>query len=262
MKKEEFKNGDIIVFRNGDLGVFLKEWETILYQEDGYDYLEDFNDALEYELADDENDHSFDIMEVFRPWFGGAPSFFDHEENELVYVRDKKWRRPSAEERRAAREALEAARAAQKEENQKRMAAAREKMEEMRKSGELLTVVIQAMYGNRVITEILQKDIDKRIHGILDDVVPMPEKIGRTTIRVPHTENLVFVYDKYEEEKDRAYNEELIRESGRGLRPLAEIPEENIVLYSRCLVCRMKEDGTLVSLEEEDFGKFMHYLAE
>lgn len=262
MKKEEFKNGDIIVFRNGDLGLYLQEWEIILFQEDGYDELDDYNDALEYEPAYDENDHDYDMMQIFRDPFGGPPSFFDYEENMLVYERDRNWRRPGKEERKAAREALEAARAAARAEQEKRMEEARKRAEIMRKNGDLLTVVIQALYGNRVITEMRKEDIDKRIHGILSDVVPMPEKIGRTMIRVPDTENLVFVYDKYAEEEERQYHEELIRETGRGLKPLAEIPEENIVLYSRCLVCRLRDDGALASLEDEDFEKFMHYLAE
>ena len=106
------------------------------------------------------------------------------------------------------------------------MEKARKEAEIMRKNGDLLTVVIQAFYGNRVITEMRKEDIDKRIHGILSDVVPMPEKIGRTMIRVPDTENLVFVYDKYEEEKKRQYHEKLIRERGRGLKPLAEILQQ------------------------------------
>ena len=34
------------------------------------------------------------------------------------------------------------------------------------------------------------------------------------------------------------------------------IPELDLTLYSRCLVCRMNADGTFASLEKEDFEKF------
>ena len=43
--------------------------------------------------------------------------------------------------------------------------------------------------------------------------------------------------------------------------PLATIPELDLTLYSRCLVCRMNEDGTFASLEKEDFEKVNDYLA-
>ena len=34
------------------------------------------------------------------------------------------------------------------------------------------------------------------------------------------------------------------------MKPLATIPELDLTLYSRCLVCRMNEDGTFASLEK------------
>jgi hypothetical protein len=42
--------------------------------------------------------------------------------------------------------------------------------------------------------------------------------------------------------------------------PSAVIPEKGIVLYSRCIACRIDEDGTLVSLEQEDCPKVVKYL--
>lgn len=117
----------------------------------------------------------------------------------------------------------------------------------------LIKVVAQAFYGNGVATEINREEVDKFILGYLDNAMPITEKIDRTIIKVPNTDNIVIIYNKYAEKA---------LEDKKRMKPLVVIPEENIELYSRCIVCRMNEDRELEDLQNEDFEKFKKYLAE
>ncbi len=128
----------------------------------------------------------------------------------------------------------------------------------------LIKVVSQAFYGNRTGTEILPEEIDQIVLGWLDKkwFLRMHKKIDRPVIKVPGTEQLVLIYNKYAEERERQWKEELFKDRGRVLKPLAAVPELGIVLYSRCIACRMDQDGNLKSLEGEDYGILWKYLAE
>ena len=126
----------------------------------------------------------------------------------------------------------------------------------------LITVMAQAFYGNRVITEITPDQVDAIVLGWTGEILVKDEKIDRTIIPVPESDQVVLVYNKYQEERERASREELIREEGYVTKPLASIPEEGIELYSRCIACRMDKDGTLQSLQQEDYKVLMKYLAE
>ena len=130
------------------------------------------------------------------------------------------------------------------------------------KREELITVMAQAFYGNRVITEITPDQVDAIVLGWTGEILVKDEKIDRTIIPVPESDQVVLVYNKYQEERERASREELIREEGYVTKPLASIPEEGIELYSRCIACRMDKDGTLQSLQQEDYKVLMKYLAE
>lgn len=92
MTKKELRTGDVIVNREGYLGVVLKDEEYILYQEIGMDYLDEFDDDLVY---NDDDYRNGDIMEVYR-----GCSFLDYEDGDIVWQRDKEWICPTAEERR------------------------------------------------------------------------------------------------------------------------------------------------------------------
>lgn len=117
----------------------------------------------------------------------------------------------------------------------------------------LLNIVAQAFYGNRVATEINKEDVDRFILGYIDNDIVVTEKIDRTMVKVPNTNDIVIVYNKYAEEEAK----------NKGFKkPLVAIPSENIELHSRCIVCKVDEDGELDSLQREDFDKFMTYLAE
>ena len=71
----------------------------------------------------------------------------------------------------------------------------------------------------------------------------------------------VEVHNKLFEEEQLKEKAEVYEKRGYVMKPLATIPELDLTLYSRCLVCRMNADGTFASLEKEDFEKFIDYLA-
>ena len=119
------------------------------------------------------------------------------------------------------------------------------------KANEKLLVVAQAFYGNRTEAEIRLENLDRFILGYIDSSISVTEKIDRTIINIPNT-NFVIIYNKYEEEKKK----------NNKTKPLVFIPEKNIKLYSRCVVCRMNENGELESLKNDDYDKVVKYLAE
>lgn len=112
-----------------------------------------------------------------------------------------------------------------------------------------LLVVAQAFYGNRTETSVKLENLDRFILGYIDNNIPVTEKINRTIINIPNTD-FVIVYNKYEEEKNRK------------VKPLVSIPELNMKIYSRCIVCRINENGELESLVSGDYNKIKKYLAE
>jgi len=244
MTKKDLRNGDIVVIRDGELGLYLAEKDVFIYKECGYEDVDCmFNDDLtciDTEVGD--------VMQVYREEYG-VISFFDYEEGDLVFERDETWERPTKEQR-------EAMAAAAKAEYEAKEAELRAEREERNKNS--IRIISQAFYGNRTGTEITVEEMDRFILGYLTDKFPVREKIDRTIIRIPDSENVVFIYNKYKEEKRR---EELGSRHDRERFILASIPEKNIELFSRCIVCRMNEDGEFASLEREDYEKFMKYLA-
>lgn len=130
----------------------------------------------------------------------------------------------------------------------------------MNENKNLIKIVSQAFYGNKMGTEIEVEELDHFVLGHLDDF-ETNEEIDRTIINVPNTNNLVIVYNKYQEEERLQRKEKLLKEDGYELKPLATIPELDLKLYSRCIVCRMNEQGEFESLQKEDYDKFMKYLA-
>lgn len=114
----------------------------------------------------------------------------------------------------------------------------------------LLKVVAQAFYGNRTETEVKLENLDRFILGYIDNSIPITEQTDRTVVNI--NADIVVVYNKYQEEKKR----DLKRE------PLVIVPEKNIKIYSRCVVCRINKNGKLESLKDGDYDKFKEYLAE
>lgn len=124
-----------------------------------------------------------------------------------------------------------------------------------------INIVSQAFYGNRTATEISREKLDRFILGYLDDY-PNDYPIDRTIIKVPNTDNIVIVYNKYKEEERRALKEEVLNKDNYHIKPLAVIPEENIEIYSRCIACRMNAEGELESLQNDDYDKLINYFVE
>ena len=118
----------------------------------------------------------------------------------------------------------------------------------------LIRIMAQAFYGNRTATEVERGEIDRFVLGYLDKNIFVDDaRIDRTIIKVPNTDNIVIVYNKYEEEEAR---------ENKMLKPLIVIPEDNIEIYSRCVICRVDENGEFEDLRKEDFEKFIEFLAE
>ena len=125
-----------------------------------------------------------------------------------------------------------------------------------------INVVAQAFYGNRTGTMINLDDVDSFILGNLDGINMPYEKVDRTIINLPNMDNVVIVYNKYQEEHDLKRKEDLFKNNNYKLKPTAIIPEYDMELYSRCIVCRINENGELESLQDGDYEKFVNYLAE
>lgn len=123
-------------------------------------------------------------------------------------------------------------------------------------NNEWKTIVAQAFYGNRVLTEIKDSNVDRFILGYTDDKTPLSknEKIDRTIMKIEEDNNLVIMYNKYEEEQ-------IIEDAKKhSYKPLAINPETGEKLYSRCIGCRVDDNGNLCNLEEGDVKILKKYL--
>ena len=58
MKKEDLRNGDIIVLREGELGIYLETSRVIVYQTNGMDDIDMFDD----DLRNIENEPDYDML--------------------------------------------------------------------------------------------------------------------------------------------------------------------------------------------------------
>ncbi len=226
--KQDLLTGDVVVIRNGEVGVVLKENGYIVYQKNGADDLDYFNDDLSAVF----DGREFDIVEVYR---GYACNFMDYSDNDLIYRReDDDYVEPVIETNLSMKKVL---------------------------SDNPIVIMAQAFYGNRTCTEVYLENIDRFILGYQSDEIKVTEPIDRTIVRIPNDSNLVLVYNKYQEDEERLRKEKLLVKDNYVLKPLAVIPELDLELYSRCIVCRMNESGKLQSLQDDDYEKFIHYLA-
>lgn len=142
---------------------------------------------------------------------------------------------------------------------------AKEERDKHRNKGELLSIVIQAFYGNRMGTEVYEDEVDSRILGHTSLPLKFPddnEKVDRTIINLPCGDNLVMIYNKYQEDRALKRKEEVFVKKNYVIKPLATIPELGIELYSRCAVCRINGEGRLLSLKDGDYETVIKYLAE
>ena len=79
------------------------------------------------------------------------------------------------------------------------------------------------------------------------------DKIDRSIVNIPNTDNLVVIYNKYQEE-------EVIKDTSA--KPLIVIKENDIKIYSRCIICRVDIDGNVSSITQEEHNIISKYLAE
>ena len=128
-------------------------------------------------------------------------------------------------------------------------------------NNETIFIISQAFYGNRTGTEIRRENIDRFILGYQTDDFDVTEPIDRTIIHLPGSDNLVLIYNKYQEVERLEVKERALREDNYILKPLASIPELNLDIYSRCIVCRMNADRVFESLGEGDYEIWGRYLA-
>ena len=126
----------------------------------------------------------------------------------------------------------------------------------------MMYVMFQALYGNRVVFRIPEEDVDMYIQGCMsrEDFNPERNKIDRTIVPLPGTENLVLIYNKYQEERKLRNVEKWQRKEGYEAKPYAVIPELDLKIYSRPAVCRISPDGKLESLQPEDMEAACKYL--
>lgn len=246
MKKNDLMNGDIVVMRSGLVAVVIGQGNEayLLFQKRGFEFLDDYyDDNMVY------MDNEDAVMQVFRPDGGFGFEGVDHEVP--IYERDDTWVRPTDEEMAKAAEKARAEYAGQLA--QQKVCA--EKNKENR-----ISIITQAFYGNRTGTEIHKENIDRFILGHLDDF-PLSEPVDRTIVSLPGSDNVVLIYNKYQEAKWLENKERALREDNYVIKPLATIPELNLEIYSRCIACRMNSDGEFESICEEDFEILGRYLA-
>ena len=254
--KDDLRSCDVVVRRDGCLGIVVKSGNelVIVYQTGGFDTLDEFDDDL-LNATHFEDEIQFDIMAVYRSR-GVGNGFELYYETEQVFCRDEIWEDPNIpileEKHRKEVERYDVKRDAEY--------AAMPKVEKPKQ--DVIYVMIQAFYGNRVITMVDTKDVDRLIHGYLMD---MDVKADRKTVRVPDHENLVILYDAKEEKRQRERFEMMRKECSdhsRGPKPLCVIPQYDLQIYSRPLAWRMDESGKLLSIEEEDIEIICRYFAE
>lgn len=226
--KKDLMSGDIVVCRDGMVGIVILDADVIVYKETGYSDLSDYNENLEHDYEDEAT-----ITKVYR----GEPMFLDnYNEDELVFSKEY----PKLEKAQMLKPEKEI----------------------KKEPKDLLTIVTQAFYGNRVSTRIERSRLDAFILGHLDGDIFEDEKTDKEVIKVPNTDHLVIVYNKQREEQDLIKKDYLLENENYELKPLAIIPEMNLKIYSRCIVCRINENGEFESLQNEDYEKFMNYLAK
>ena len=128
--------------------------------------------------------------------------------------------------------------------------------------GNSIYIISQAFYGNRTETRVKTDNIDRFIMGHLDDKLNLTKEVDRTIVKIHNDEHIVIVYNKHQEKEKLEYKAELSKGENYKLKPLVFIPEYDLKIYSRCIVCRINENNEFEDLREEDFEKFMKYLAK
>ncbi|MBQ3392778.1 MAG: hypothetical protein IJG52_05115 [Lachnospiraceae bacterium] len=232
--KEDLQTGDIIETRNGEFGVVILEKDCILYQAGGLDCLDIFTEDLFVDGVEREGD----IFKVYSDPEG--PIGFNKR-----FGIDPVFRR--------------------KNDKKTKMRAAELNEQHDPKKGNSKVMIlepcfrkIQEQYVNKRLEDM---DIDIALSEAPSMTVCGQIEIDRTYIPVPHAENLYILYNKYQEKwhlENAQQHEEMI--SSDDEKPMVIIPEENLRIFSRCMVIRKNDSDMLEDLQEDDFEKVRAYL--
>lgn len=90
----------------------------------------------------------------------------------------------------------------------------------------------------------------------------MGKPVDRTVIHLPESDDLVLIYNDHQETEWLEKKERAFKEDKYIIKPLATIPEMNLEVYSRCIVCRMTVDGECESLRDGDHEIWGRYLTK
>ena len=88
MTKNDLMTGDIVVLKSGNVGVIIKneKEDYILFQDSGWECLDDYSDDMKYLYPADENSEDA-IVRVYRAVSSGL-GFLDYEDEEPIYERN------------------------------------------------------------------------------------------------------------------------------------------------------------------------------
>ena len=142
----------------------------------------------------------------------------------------------------------------------------RRKLQVAEKRDGYISVITQCCLGSRAKVQITRDDVKRFISNIL---APVPDSVFSDmelrTITVPGDKNIVIVYDKTREDEYLngtlpEYYDDYRRRPGVELpKETCSIPEIGFELHTRCLACRIDENGVFQSLEDGDEEKFIDY---
>ncbi|MDO4479407.1 MAG: hypothetical protein Q4B73_10320 [Lachnospiraceae bacterium] len=137
-------------------------------------------------------------------------------------------------------------------------------------------IVSQYFYGNRTGTTIARDEVEYFVRVPLADYESEKEEFADLDIRiipVPCTDNLVILYDQTAEDRYiniefpehyaeyGSYYKEKFGEEYT-MHVACYIPEIDFTIHTRCIACRIDENGVYQSLQGEDFDYFMHYFTK
>ena len=234
--KKDLHTGDIVETRDHERGVVILDNDCILWQKGGLDILDD---SYTDDLFVDAKDRSGDIFKVFHDPEG--PIGF----NKLFGIEPVFVRRNDAKTKACAQELSD--------------------KHDTSKDRDTVTVVLlepwSRKYENIPVNVFAGLELDLLLSQAPSMIACGEWKTDRTYIAVPHTDNLFVIYNKYQEEW-HLQNVEMHKKDGFTVdeEPLVVIPEENIAIYSRCMIVKKNDAGEFADLLEDDFEKVKEYM--
>ncbi len=237
--KEDLKTGDIIVLRNGEPGFVHREKTVIIYQHLGMDSL----DTLSIGMTNISKNAARDIMRVYRTphrplGFENYMSYcpiFDRDEKRVFLETEESTSIPSKHLRCG------------------------KKNKELPKYHAILLCS-----ANRRISDIYMNEQENPCWDLLE--MPSidykrPDISNLSYLDVPDSDGLVIVYHQFQEERWNKEKNNPIMFTRKPVRPLLSIPEHDIQLYSRCIVCKKNSMGRHEILNDKDMLRIMDYLS-